>query len=87
MGWYCVRIEHQRLGPPLDETFRNMLWAEFQYAGQPADCRVYGRETEPGAHIYYFSPKAYLAIKAFVDFWQGYECHEPQEKTALDLIL
>jgi hypothetical protein len=88
MGWHCVLIEHERLGYPLDATFRNMLNADFQTAGRPAGCRVYGRETRPGAHIYYFSPGAYQALKAFVDFWDGYECREPDpEQAGLELIL
>jgi len=23
MSWYCVLVEHERLGQPLDATFRN----------------------------------------------------------------
>ena len=57
-------IEHERLGYPLDATFRNMLNADFQSAGRPAGSRVYGRETAPGTHIYYFSPGTYRALKA-----------------------
>ena len=88
MGWHCVLIEHERLGYPLDATFRHMLMAEYQSVGEPADCRVYGCEKGPGAHIYYFSPGAYQAMKAFVDFWEGYECREPNPAQAgLDLII
>jgi hypothetical protein len=88
MGWHCVFIEHQRLGQPLDATFRNMLIVEFRMAGEPADCRVYGREKGPGGHIYYFSPGAYKAMKAFVDFWDGYECHEPNADQAdLEVVI
>ena len=88
MGWHCVLIEHQRLGFPLDVTFRNMLQAEFRTAGRPTGCRIYGRETAPGVHIYYFSPEAYRAMKSFVDFWDGYECQEPDPAQAgLEVII
>ena len=87
MGWHCVLIEHERLGQPLDETFRHMLIEEYHAAGKPADCRIYGREGGPGTHIYYFSPGAYAAMKAFVDFWRGYECHEPKIQAGLELII
>jgi hypothetical protein len=88
MGWHCVLIEHERLGYPLDVTFRHMLMTEFQMAGEPADCRVYGRERGPGTYIYYFSPGAYKAMKAFVDFWDGYECHERNTAQAgLEVII
>ena len=87
MAWHCVLIEHERLGQPLDVTFRNMLRVDFQTAGEPADCRVYAREHGPRSHLYYFSPGAYKAMKAFVDFWQGYECQEPQFRKGLDIII
>ena len=87
MGWHCVLIEHERLGQPLDATFRHMLVEEFRVAGEPAGCKVYGRQSTPGTHIYYFSPLAYVAMKAFVDFWKGYECHEPRVMAGLETII
>ena len=88
MRWHCVLIEHERLGQPLDATFRNMLLTEFRLAGEPADCRVYGRERGPGTHVYYFSQGASSAMKAFVDFWEGYECQEPNAAQAgLEVII
>ena len=35
--------------------------------GEPADCRVYGRERGTGTPVYYFSLGASSAMTAFVD--------------------
>ena len=86
MSWYCVLIEHERLGKPLDATFRNMLVDEFQKADCPADWVIFRRGAQPGVNVYYFSPHTYMAMKPFVDFWHGYECKPPSIQAPLDII-
>ena len=76
MGWNCVHIEHKRLAIPLDVTFRNMLIDEYRHLGAPANCRVY-RRRHVGAHTYYFCPTTSEAMEAFLNFWEAFECPQP----------
>ena len=87
MGWYCVHIEHIRLSNALNVTFRNLLLQEYRSLGEPANCRVYRRQRVDGSNTYYFSPGAYEALKAFVNFWEGHECAQPTDAIGLEAII